>query len=243
MFSRALPCDQIARLRDEAKRIATALGEARECDVFKENAEAGPLSCDPPPEGAAALLAAVERRRAAAYAQALGLVSGPETTLFVLRVQRFLAGHAWRNSQPGAELPLLARPAKEFATAALDRLHKRARKRARDLAGLPDEERHSLRIALKNLRYAAEFFGPLFGHRNRHREFLGHVSALQDILGAHNDMATARQFTGRLAIAADSGARFASGFILGWQHRGAIAAETKLLKTWKAFSAAEPFWR
>ena len=35
--------------------------------------------------------------------------------------------------------------------------------------GIPDEARHKLRIALKNLRYAAQFFGGLFDQDKKKR--------------------------------------------------------------------------
>ena len=39
MFKRALPCSEFDLLREEAKQIASALGPARDCDVFREMVE------------------------------------------------------------------------------------------------------------------------------------------------------------------------------------------------------------
>ena len=72
-------------------------------------------------------------------------------------------------------------------------LRRRAVKRGKHLPDMPDEERHELRIALKNLRYAAEFFGSLFGKSKEVRSYLGVVAELQEDLGAHNDAATAKK--------------------------------------------------
>ena len=70
MFKRALPCSEFDFLRGEAKRIASALGPARECDVFRETAEGGPLAHPDRPENCNTLLAAIEERRIAAYEDA-----------------------------------------------------------------------------------------------------------------------------------------------------------------------------
>ena len=67
MFKRALPCAEFDLLREEAKRIASALGPARECDVFREAVEGGPLVHPDRPVNCNALLTAIEERRMAAY--------------------------------------------------------------------------------------------------------------------------------------------------------------------------------
>jgi CHAD domain-containing protein len=56
----------------------------------------------------------------------------------------------------------LTEPARLFARETLERLHKRALKRGRQLSQKAPEERHKVRIALKHIRYAAEFFSFFF---------------------------------------------------------------------------------
>ena len=104
------------------------------------------------------LLDALEERRVAAYADTRALIESPAPSLFVLRLSAFVERRGWRNAVNGQELTTLTEPVVVFATQALDRLYKRARKRGRKLTTLPDEQRHQVRIALKNLRYGGEFF-------------------------------------------------------------------------------------
>lgn len=104
MFKRALPCAEFDLLRGEAKRIASALGPARECDVFRDTAEDGPLAHPGRPENCTTLLAAIEERRMAAYDSARSRIEDRDTTLFVLKVQGLLARRAWRNALSGPEL-------------------------------------------------------------------------------------------------------------------------------------------
>nr|WP_281400186.1 CHAD domain-containing protein [Microvirga zambiensis] len=133
-------------------------------------------------------------------------------------------------------------PIEEFATQTLDRLRNRALKRGKNLTELSDEARHDVRIALKNLRYGAEFYRGLFGRRRDQQGYLRTVSKLQDLLGAHNDAVTAKQFLSELAAVNAVGFEKASGFILGWQARGTTLADDALGAAWKTFKRAKPFW-
>lgn len=242
MFKRALPCSEFDLLREKAKRIASALGPARDCDVFRETADNGPVAHSDRPENYNTLLAAIEERRIAAYADARSRLEDRDTTLFVLKVQSLLAHRTWRNALSGPALAQLTAPAADFAQQILDRLRNRALKRGKDLMELPDEARHDLRILLKNLRYGAEFYRGLFGRRRDVQTYLRTISELQDLLGAHNDAVTAKQFLSGLVTTHDAAADRALGFILGWQARGAIIADAELGAAWKTFKRAKPFW-
>ena len=242
MFRKVLPSAEIDELRGEAKRIASALGAARECDVFRENAEAGPLASPDRPQGCTELLSAIEARRVEAYSDARRLIEDSATSLFVLKVQGFLARRAWRGSLPSADLQALTAPARLFAKETLDRLRARALKRGRKLLEISDEDRHELRIALKNLRYCAEFFGALFCRRRQRRDFLGHVAALQDLLGTHNDVVSTSKLLDQLPTAKDGSAMRASGYLIGWYARGIPIADQELARVWKKFKGMDLFW-
>ena len=242
MFKRVLPCPEFDVLRTEAKRIASGLGPARDCDVFRHSAEQGPLLQPDRPAGCVTLLAEIEERRIAAYQDARSLIEKSSTSIFVLQVQSFLASRAWRGVLTSAELTSLTMPAAEFACDTLDKLKARVMKRGKGLPGIPDEARHELRIALKNLRYGAEFFNGLFDRRRKAKSYAGNISALQDILGVHNDVVGARPFLQKKTEAANPAVERASGFMLGWYARGAAIADAELRSSWKTFREAHTFW-
>ncbi len=58
---------------------------------------------------------------------------------------------------------------------------------------LDDRRRHKLRIAVKKVRYAAEFFESLFGRRGGYRKCLKALERLQEVLGRLNDIQTQRR--------------------------------------------------
>lgn len=244
VFRRAVKLPELENIRAEARRIASALGPARECDAFRQNALAGPFRNRPEQlKGAVQLLEAVESGRQQSYAAARQLLDDPATSLFVLDVQDFLARRAWRTALAPADLGLLTSEARLYGAAVLERLRKRALKRGKTLPDMPDEERHELRIALKNLRYAAEFFGSLFGKRKEVRSFIQIVADLQEDLGAHNDAATAENFITSLDLPPDAAGHFASGYLLGWYRHATQIADSHLERKWKSFRHASVFWQ
>jgi len=239
-FDRALPCAEFKVFRVEAKRIASALGPARNWDAFRELVEDGPRTLLAPGESFEALLTTVEQRRSAAYAIAQDLIHDPSTTRFVLNLRAFLARRAWRNALSGAELSRLTEPASLFAGKTLQRLHKRALKRGRGLLQKPPKERHEVRIILKNIRYTAEFFSSFFAGA---RPYIRAVAKLQDGLGAFNDAASATHRLRDIEAAAGPQAAKAAGIVLGWCGRGAVNADDNLRQARKSFKRTRPFWR
>lgn len=239
LFKRAIPCAEFEIFRARAKVLASALGPARDCDALRDLVEGGPMPHFPESKDFAALLDALERRRAEAYAQARALIESAEPTVFVLNLGGFVARRAWRNALSAEDLGRLTEPVGVFAAQALDRVRQRALKRGRKLASLPDEQRHEARIALKNLRYAAEFFAGAFGSDNA-SGFIRATAQLQNLLGAHNDVSTAEHF---LSQSHDEKAARAAGVVLGWYAREALSADERLDKAWKTFKQSKPFWR
>jgi triphosphatase len=239
-FDRCLPCAAFGTFRAEAKRIAAALAPARELDAFRQLVEDGPLTrYADERESFKALLATFKERRAAAYAIAQNLIDEPSTTMFVLKLRAFLAHRAWRNALSGAELLRLTEPAALFAAETLEWLHKRALKRGRKLLQKSPEERHRVRVALKNIRYTAEFFSSFFGGA---RPYIRAVSKLQDGLGNSNDVSSATHHLRHVETAAGAQAVKATGIVLGWYGRGASNADDSLRDAWKSFERTRPFW-
>jgi inorganic triphosphatase YgiF len=243
LFNRAFPCAEFVLFRLEAKRIASAMGEARNWDVFADLVRDGPHEAFPSEPGFEALLAATNRRRDAGYETVRALLADAATTRFVLSVQAFVARRGWRNALPGAELPRLTGEASAFAVGCLDRLHRRVRKRGRKLLELPAAERHEVRIALKNLRYAADAFAGLFGEHAGARPYTRAVAKLQDALGSYNDMQMTIDLAGQLDMSGDLRAARAVGTMIGWYGRGALVGDATLHTAWTKFRNAEPFWR
>ena len=108
-------------------------------------------------------------------------------------------------------LPLL-----EFAAGVLAQRHKKVLKAGAPLAELDAAGLHALRIEIKKLRYAAEFFSALYDKKDV-REYLNALAALQELLGGLNDAATVERLLEPLRETEGSGQRLEGvGLLRGW---------------------------
>lgn len=119
----------------------------------------------------------------------------------------------------------------------LQRWHKQVAADAPRFAELDDMARHRLRKRVKRLRYAVEFAAPLYDAK-RVRRYLQPLRALQDRLGALNDVAVGLAAY-RTAAAGDA----ASAFALGWlaAQRERLLAECA--PALRDVAAARRFWK
>jgi len=117
-----------------------------------------------------------------------------------------------------------------FARDALERLDRKALRRAARTDWADPAGRHALRIRLRRLRYACEFMSGAFPRRNA-KTLIRTLKDLQDLLGELNDLEVARRLSRQL------GARRAP----------ARARERELLEqlpaAWRRFASAPRFWR
>lgn len=220
----------LAPLSGRLRTLAQTLGEARDLDVFL--GETLPRAGSTTHPGMAALRqrAAIARRNASRAARAA--VSDPAYTLLMLDLTAFLSSLDALSQQP----------LEEFAAGVLGSNLKKAKKRARRLDALDYAELHRLRIALKRLRYAMEFFEPLWPKALG--ESLEALSGLQDRLGRLNDGATAWKLLDALSVQ-DMNPEFqqAVGFVRGWTARDAELCRAGLAGAWKQFIRVKPAWR
>lgn len=235
MFGHVMPADGIAELKRDAGRIGSAFGRARDLDALLGllsdsdlHAASGGI-LDP-------LLAETRRQRSEAFAQARQFLDSHEVTDFVLRAESFTAAIAARAITAGDMT------AREMADKMLGWLHRRVVKRGRKLAKQTAEERHRLRIALKDLRYGIEFLNSLCAHRGRAERMARAASALQDILGAGNDVVTGSALLKSLAAPLGAKGAAAAGFAAGWFARDAAQGHAEVKAAWKSFRNCRPFW-
>jgi CHAD domain-containing protein len=238
-FAREAPCREFAVLRAEAKAIASTLGRARDWDVFIALVETGPAVHFGDEAGFPRLLAAARRKAAEEHAIVRELATSQAATRFVLSMKKFLARRGWRDGLDETALTALRAPVIDFAARTLDRLDRKTRRRGKHFDDLDADARHRVRIALKNLRYAADFFGPLFHPRRAMRRYGRRAAALQDLLGVLNDAEVAAKMLGRLNVRNISAQSYAAGLIAGWCGRGETGGEIASREVWRSLLKAK----
>lgn len=192
IFRPVLGVDGARDLRDRLRDLAADFGHARDLDVLLARSKPGSLQDR------------LRVEREAEYDRVERNVSSRTTHVLMLDLVEWLSEGAWLTDPDTLDVRNL--PTREFAADALNRFSRKVRKDGRDLQHLEDDARHQLRKDAKKLRYAAEFFGPLFdGKRERpsQKSFLSALAEIQDHLGALNDLATAPRVLERHALADD----------------------------------------
>jgi CHAD domain-containing protein len=199
-------------LRVELGWVAAALGQVRDLDVQIERMKEWSRGLG---EGRAHSLDAVEAllhaRRAVARARMLTVLDSRRYASLVARL-----GAALRRG-PARSFALGRSPILEVAPGLIEKRYRRLRKQAAAIGpGSPPEAYHLLRIDGKKLRYALEFLGPIYGRVAI--DFAARVTALQDVLGLHQDAYVAIEMLEGMAAA--QGRRLSSATLLTM---GAIA--------------------
>ena len=162
------------------------------------------------------------------------------------RYQRLLLilGHLFASGLPANQADLT-----HIASRQLQNLHKKLLKQGKQLASLSIDEKHRLRGRVRQLRYALEFFSPLYldkKHAGKKTEkqattLLAALHALQDSLGMLNDIAIAGQ---RLHHMSQRNPALHT-IRLDWE-KAATKQEKRCLNdlptSWKALKQATVFW-
>ena len=239
LFGPLLPADFAAGLTEPLQELMALLGQARDLDVLLAEIAEPVLAALPDEPRLAALTGIITERRFDRRQAAVAYLRSPRFGASVLAVLEAL--HCLAAAAPTEKVGAggTAQPAENLANFAADRL-RRLRKKVLCLAArarIDDPPSlHALRIGIKRLRYALEFFAPLASPRAL-RRLLGHLTALQDTLGQINDLANAGTLL--MACAQERGGdprlREAVTLIGGWhgpRHQnllGAIPARLKHL--------------
>jgi CHAD domain-containing protein len=232
-FGREFRQDWLAELRGRGRILSARLAPARDLDVFVDTLLDGTPHVAG--EGFAQLRARAEEARTTAWAAVTACVTGTDFELFVDDIAALAA----------SQLPLTrTRRLPKTARRILDRQARRVKKRAAAARSKDEGDLHRLRIALKKLRYTAEFFAPLYPRRDVKR-YLKKLRALLNHLGALNDAANVRgTVTALLRDESEAGAAlgFAAGSMVGWHSAGTPRTARRALKRYRSFRKLTPFW-
>jgi len=246
LFKDVLADEQRDAIRGELKWISNELGAARDLDVFIAKV-LEPLRAKHPEEpGLSTLMGSFQEQREQAYDTALVAVASQRFRTLVIDTAAWIEAGSWLTAGDALKR---AEPVEVFAAEELARRRKRVKKRGADLADLDPHARHQVRIEVKKLRYATEFFSPLFEGRKaskRKAAFLSALEHLQEHLGELNDLAVSQElhpewFQPNTGEDRDPEAHRATHLIAEHQTARAEKALKPALKAYRAFADAKRF--
>jgi triphosphatase len=230
LFAPVMDSVSLTRASDGLKRLGQMLGPARDWDVFMTETVPPVEAVLPAQTGLGSLPRAGQRRRQTARA-ALGFYL-TSAAFSVLSLELACLAAATPPESETTPPPLI-----EFAAGILQSHWKKLARAGRGLEDLDNPGLHGLRLKAKRLRYAAEFFSPLFAEKPAHR-FIRRLAALQECLGLFNDTTVAE------ALLRDLGGKpgYAAGLVLGFTASRGASARPKIAAAWERFRRRDPFW-
>ena len=248
LFQPLLDSPALMRASQGLRTLGQILGPARDWDVFMTETVPPVEAALPEQTGLGTLSHAGNRRRRAARAALGTWLSGPDFRLLTLDLACLAAAIPVSPDLPVPDLPAPDLPVPdlpvpdlpslaEFAAHSLRRRWKKVISTGRSLEGLDNPGLHGLRLKAKRLRYAAEFFAPLFPEKAAAR-FIRRLSVLQERLGVFNDTTVAEALSRE--INATPG--YAAGLILGFTAARGAGIKPKIAAAWARFRRRDPFW-
>ena len=240
LFRRAVDCPALQAVMPELRALSARLGPARDWDVFGAGAGRSVGAAFPDDPAVARLLAAAARKRAESYAALAAFLRGPEFRALGISLAWLAAHRPWETLPPAdaVQADALVQPLEAFAARALRRRFGHVMQPGADLSQMAPEDLHALRIQAKRLRYAAEFFAPLYAPRPV-RRFIRRVTAVQDRLGELNDGTVA---AGLMAALGGAERGHAAGIVRGYVAGAHADAAAQVARAWRRLRRLTAFW-
>ena len=231
-------------LARRARDLAAELSPARDIDVFGddilcpvEQSLSGDVSFD-------SMRSLLSDLRRDARRHVHEVLAGPRFSELILDLRIACAEQSWFEDGNDS---VAGEPLVDRARSCLDRRYESVDKYGRRIDKLAPAARHEMRKRLKKLRYAAEFFAPLFAGRTttRYRKELAQV---QDAFGYLNDVEVAHEIIAALKDRAqlDESAlgdlSLACGAIIGWHEGRLKSAWCRARRRWAKLAVRPAFW-
>ncbi len=227
---------------DNMRALAGRLGPARDLDVFIDEAldNIGDKLALP---GKEALGDLAKQARQQAYQDVVAMLNSRDYLRFKADFRAWCDSRAWEQAQlKKKKRELLATDTMHFARNVLDRQERRVLQAGAHVDKYDAQAMHRLRIECKKLRYAAEFFFPVFPGM---ADFIGHMKGLQDLLGVMNDVAVTAGLLDRVMTdIEDPIIRQYAGGIIGWRSCHYHELLYGFERRWDEFvEAKHPWWK
>jgi triphosphatase len=191
VFRTVLPKSDCKRVAGDLKRLQKALGPARDLDVFLDEVLPGLAA-----SGVRSVLAgAADNPHRRTYRQVRAAFARPS--------MRRVAAGLTRLADTLTLTKDGKRPARDLGRKVLAKRHGSLGKHLVGSHRRSGEELHALRIRIKKLRYAVEFFRPMM-EKGGVKAYHGALAEAQDVLGRFNDAVNARALAKTLAKRVDN---------------------------------------
>ncbi len=239
LFRPAIPRRITRKLAGEMRWSALQLDRARDLDVYiADNLSREAAGHD---KGKKRLRKVAIKRKREVYKQVRAFIRGKRFRAFNQRLRHWLKTRGWRRGLSKKERKALYCNITPFAAWVLEEHRSRVLKAGEKIRKMDDETLHDLRIDCKKLRYASEFFAPLYA--DSMSPFTRSLKQLQDVLGLlhdcmvmeglQNDLLQGKQAKRLEKIA---------GRLMEQRKKSALDLKQVLFQSWDNFAGTKPPW-
>jgi len=241
VFGHAFPREMFARQLDELRWLAGALGTARDWDVLMTETLPAVCAALPAEQALQELMQRCAGVRETARRTAQEAVASKRYTVLLLELSGIFLRMPWLISEDAGAVER-ARPLIDFSSDVLTSRERKILKHNSKLGKLDDAQLHRLRIRIKKLRYAAEFFGSLY-EKKAVRDYIATLTLLQELLGRLNDAATAERIARALRDGGATEHLEGLGLLRGWCAARGQDSRRGVPKAWRKLQGCEQFWK
>ena len=245
ILRRSAPSAKLASANARLREFQRALGAAREWDVLIDQTIASmPKQAR---QQLRPLVEAAEAQRADAHQRARATLKSRRYTALLPRLKNELgdvsgAGPEHAETAADDETASASEPFVGFAADVLRRRHRKVRKLGKDHAELDAGGLHALRIRVKKLRYAAQFFEETWPGR-RTRRYLKRLADLQQVLGNVHDAFVAIELAGKLESNGAGSMSESADTLRDWADKCVAHDRRQLARRWDKFDRRKRFWK
>ena len=243
LFRKVLGSPAAGQLGSEARWLGQEAGRLRDLQVITTSLVPGYEAERGRTAGLDRLTEALDEMAEQSRTSLRDSLQSERAAAFLFDLVRFTESCGWLASAGDRQQERLGQRVDRFAAKSLDKRWRKVRKTARHIETLSVEERHALRKELKKLRYAAEFFEPLF-RPSRVKPFLAALKRLQDVFGELNDTAVLEARLGELPadMLADAEVQHATGLLIGTFRTRADMHWHEARQLWADLKKLKAFW-
>ena len=246
IFRDAMPENCRFRIGNELRVLQRKLSMAREWDVLVEETVASMPSRLRRHRSSQKLVKIAQTKCAEGHRSAHATLQDTHYTDLLLRLASWNESQFASGTAPTRErkwkTDVLAGPAPRFASEVMGTYHDKVRKLGEKIRKLDPMELHRLRIRVKKLRYATEFFGSLWPGR-RLKRYLSALKDLQQVLGALHDVTVAQKLIANLKTSGGGDAKSATAPVEHWLVDCRRSSRKEAIELWGRFAKQKLFWK
>lgn len=243
LFRGAIPKSVSGYWSDEMRWVAGELGPARDLDVFLSEGLAE-VRGKMPLKGCEGLQRLADERRARAYeTQVRAMLDSDQYRDFKTGFRSWFERREWESAKlKKKHSKSLAADVVPFSRKLMDKQERKVLALGSHVDRNDARAMHRLRIECKKLRYATEFFRPLFAGMD---SFIARMKGLQDLLGLMNDISVMGDLLKDLTAGqTDNEVYVYAGGLIGWRTCDYHHMLGKFDDFWEEFAESKhPWWK